>query len=263
MTGIVMSGSSFGAIIFPVMIDKLLPTKSFNGAVRVTSYMVVCLLVIANCLMALPTKKWQPKFPPINLIESMKDVHYAAACGGIFIVFLTMWFPQYYIEEFATRHGVNPHLAFYSLALIGLGGMAGRPALGFAADKYGPWTVMLPTTFVVMLMVCMVSVLKNAAGVVMVSIIYGFASGAWLSLLITALSALATRPGEIGQRTGLALSVASLGTFLTGSAQAGLLSNKYHWARPIGFFAFLLIVSIGIFAYVRHLVTIKRRFVFV
>lgn len=263
MTGIVMSGSSFGSLLYPVMLDKLLPTKGFHGAVRATSYMIVCLLVIANCLMAAPPKKWQPKFPAVNVIAYMKEIHYAAACGGIFLVFLSMWFPQYYIEEFATRHGVNPHLAFYSLALIALGGMAGRPAMGFAADRFGPWTMLLPTTFVLMLMVCMVALLKNAGGVVMVSMIYGFASGAWLSLLITALAALAIRPGELGHRVGMALSVGSMGSFLTGSAQAGLLSDKYLWARPIGLFTFLLVLSAGIFGYVRYLISVKRRFAYV
>ena len=57
------------------------------------------------------------------------------------------------------RHDLNPHLAFYSLALIALGGMAGRVVMGFVADKFGPWNMLLSMTFVVMLTTCLVLVL--------------------------------------------------------------------------------------------------------
>lgn len=263
MTGIVMSGSSMGALVYPVMLDKLLPGKGFNGGVRATAYMVVALLVIANCLMTLPPKKWQPKYQPPNLVEWLKDLHYGAACVALFLALLTMWFPQYWLEEFAVKHGVNPHLSFYSVAVIAAGGMVGRPALGWAADRYGPWTMLLPTTALLMLMICLVTVVKNAAALAMVSLFYGLISHGWISLIVYALSTLALRPGEMGRRTGFALSVGSLGAFLGGSAQAALLTEQFHWARPVGLFAFMLILAIGLMAYVRHLMTIKKRTVYV
>ena len=55
--------------------------------------------------------------------------------------------------------------------------------------------------------------------------------------MVYALSTLALRPGEMGRRTGFALSVGSLGAFLGGSAQAALLTEQFHWARPVGLFA--------------------------
>ncbi|TFK23315.1 MFS general substrate transporter [Coprinopsis marcescibilis] len=263
MTGVVMSGSSFGAMLFPILVDKLLPPKGFGGTVRITSYIVVALLVIANCLMAVPTKRWNTRFSRPSLVEYLREVHYAAAIGAIFLVFLTMWFPQYYMEEFAVRHGVNPNFAFYSLALIALGGMMGRVVMGFAADKLGPWNLLVPVTFMVGLTVCLVMTLKTAAALGIVGLIYGFMSASWLSLLITALSSLAVRQSEMGHRVGFALTCGSLGAFLTGSAQAAILSSKWNWAAPVGFFAFLLFACAGIFAYVRYLISNKRRFAYV
>jgi len=258
-----MSGSSLGAMIFPIILDKMLPAKGFGGSVRVTSYMVVALLVIANCLVALPAKRWNPRFPSPSLYEYAREVHYAAAVGAMFLVFLGMWFPQYYIEEFAVKHGVNPHFAFYSLALTSTGSMIGRVATGFAADKFGPWNCLVPTTFLLALNVCFVMTCKSAGGTGVVCLMYGFVSGGWLSLLISALSSLAVRQSEMGHRVGFALSCGSLGAFLTGSAQATLLSTKWSWGTPVGLFAFMMFLATGILAYVRYLIANRRRFAFV
>ncbi|KAJ2918125.1 hypothetical protein MD484_g2299, partial [Candolleomyces efflorescens] len=263
VTGIVMSGSSFGAMIFPLMLDKLIDSKGFQGGVRGSSYMVIAFLVIANCLIAKPPKQWSPRFPPIDLLAYLKERHYALACGAIFLCFITMWFPQDYIEDFAVQHAVNPDVSFYSVAVIGIAGVLGRIVMGLAAERVGPWNLVVLMTGLSFLTTCLVLALKSVGAVVVVSFLYGFISNAWLSLLITALATLASRPGEIGHRVGTALSVASFGAFLSIPAHAGLVSTKWTFSKPVGLFAFMLIVATGILVYTRILISHKRRFQYI
>lgn len=259
ITGIVLSGASAGAIVFPLVLDKFLPTKGFSGAVRITAYMVLACLVIGNSLMGMPAKLFIPKLPQVSLLVYFKERHYALAMGATFIALLTMYFPASYMEDYAVLHDVNPHLAFYALAITHIASLMGRIVMGLLADKYGSFTLLIPTTVVLAASLCTVVSVQSVKAIVIVSIFYGFSSGAWLSLLICGLASLALRPTEIGLRTGLVLSVASLGALLSGPVQLGLLSPEYIWARPVGLFGFLLFVTAGMFWYIRQLVSLKKR----
>jgi len=264
MTGIAMSGSCFGAMIYPMMIDTMLDHgKGFQGAVRGSSYLVIALLVIANCLIAKPPKVWAPKFPPVELITYLKELHYALVCGGIFLTTLVLWFPQNYIEEYAVKYNVDPTLSFYSVAVVGVTGCMGRIAMGVAAHRLGAWNMLVVATIGVFIMTCGITGMHTGGSVVAVSIFYGFFSGAWLSLLITALGNLALRPGEIGHRVGLALSVGSLGAFLSGPMHAGLVGKDFMFNRAIGLSVFILMVSMAVFVYVRILIAKNKRFQYV
>lgn len=259
MTGIAMSGSCFGAMIFPIMLDNMLSTKGFQGGVRGSSYLVISLLVLANCLIAKPPKVWAPKYPPVDLVAYLKERHYALACGGFFCTTLVLWFPQNYIEEYAVKYNLDVNVAFYSVVVIGVAGCMGRVVLGLAAHRLGAWNILVPTTVGVFVMTCAVAGIHSVGAVVIVSLLYGFFSGAWLSLFITCLGSLAVRPGEIGHRVGFAMTVGSLGAFLSAPAQAGLVGKQFMFNKAIGLSVFLLLAASGIFVYVRILVAAKRR----
>jgi MFS family permease len=259
ITGIVLSGASAGAIVFPLVLDHFLPTKGFSGAVRITAYMVLACLVIGNSLMGMPVKLFIPKLPQVTLLVYFKERYYALAMGATFIALLTMYFPASYMEDYAVLHDIDPHLAFYALAITNIASLMGRIVMGLLADKHGSFNLLIPTTVVLAASLCAVVSVQSVKAIVIVSIFYGFSSGAWLSLLISGLASLAIRPTEIGLRTGLVLSVASLGALLSGPAQLGLLSPEFIWARPIGLFGFLLFVTAGMFWYIRQLVSLKKR----
>ncbi|KAF5339776.1 hypothetical protein D9611_009192 [Ephemerocybe angulata] len=263
MTGIAMSGSAFGAMIYPIMVDKMFEPKGFQGAVRGSSYLVISTLVIANCLIAKPPKVWAPKYPPLDLLGCLKEPSYAAVCVGIFLTTLALYFPQNYIEDYAVQAGVNAEVSFYSVAVLGISALMGRIALGVAAEKLGAWNLLIPSTVMVFIMTCAMTGMRNAGSVVAVCIFYGFFAGAWLSLLITALASLAIRPSETGQRVGLALTASSLGAFLSLPAHAGLLGKDLVFNRAIGLMAVLVLLAVPAFVYVRIVVARKRRFRFV
>ena len=96
----------------------------------------------------------------------------------------------------------------------------GHIVMGLLADKHGSFTLLIPTTVVLAASLCAVvsvyaflslflsisrrslfdllTTSQSVKAIVIVSIFYGFSSGAWLSLLISGLASLAIRPTEIG-----------------------------------------------------------------
>jgi MCP family monocarboxylic acid transporter-like MFS transporter 10 len=50
-TGIVLTGSSLGGIIFPIMLSKFTERSAFMDGVRASAGVVAVLLLLANCLM--------------------------------------------------------------------------------------------------------------------------------------------------------------------------------------------------------------------
>jgi hypothetical protein len=60
------------------MLDNMFEPKGFQGAVRGSSYLVIATLVVANCLLAKPPKIWAPKYPPIDLLATVKDRQFMA-----------------------------------------------------------------------------------------------------------------------------------------------------------------------------------------
>ena len=82
--GIVLTGSSFGGIIHPIMHNQLFHGKTgFAWGVRASAFLILGLLVIANCIMTtrLPPKREGPK-PNFGAI--FRDVPYMIASFAVF-----------------------------------------------------------------------------------------------------------------------------------------------------------------------------------
>jgi MFS family permease len=134
--GLVASGSSFGGIVFPIMLNKLInkPGVGFAQAVRATvgllprlclcgelielqGYILIGLLLVANILLRtrLPPKK---SGGPIVDFSLFKDTNYTFYTLGVSFVLLGLYFPVFYLQAYSIEKGVDPNLAFYTLAIL-------------------------------------------------------------------------------------------------------------------------------------------------
>ncbi|KIM43713.1 hypothetical protein M413DRAFT_26030 [Hebeloma cylindrosporum] len=217
--GIVMSGGSFGGMIFPAVLRILIPTRGIGGAVRITAFIILPLLVIANGLLgfSIPLKEEKPAYPlpRLDIAKYSKEMEYLFAAGGAFLTMLVIYYPAMYLSLLGLEHGVDPKSAFTSVSIKSL--------------SYRFFLTILP------------KISQGPKSLVAVSIFYGIFSGAWLSLLITALSTLASRMSETGTRIGLVLSISSFGLLFSALIQDGMLTPKHIWAIPSAVSGILLI----------------------
>jgi len=259
--GIVMSGATFGGTIFPAALRALIPSHGLGVSVRITAVIATVLLVLGNGLILLraipkPDKPAYP-LPRLDLAKYSKEMEYLFAAGGFFITMLFIYYPVMYLDLLAQQKGVDAKSAFNSVIILSLTGMIGRIGLGFASDIVGPWNLLMPVSGGMVLMMFTMCTVQGIKSLVAFSIFYGLFAGAWLSLMVTAITSLSSRNTEQGTRVGLVFSAGSLAVLFSFLLQDGLV-NTQHWVIPSAVAGLLFIAVTGLAFMSRKFVADKK-----
>ncbi|RDB17216.1 Riboflavin transporter MCH5 [Hypsizygus marmoreus] len=257
--GIVITGSSIGGIIFPIMLNQLFKGSiGFQWGVRASAFMCLGLLVFANALMTTNPAILSQNKPKPDIKGILTDVPYLLAAFATLIIFWGFFFPYFYLQLFAILHGVDFNIAFYTISIMNASSFFGRIIPNLFADKLGPINCVIPSALGSGVLILAMFGVNSVASAVLFSILYGFFSGAVLSLCSPTLATFARDPTEIGVRFGVAFFIASFGA-LTGPPIIGdLLDSRFHWYKAIVFSAVVVIVGGLLLVPVRYMV-VKRK----
>ncbi|OKL62002.1 hypothetical protein UA08_02913 [Talaromyces atroroseus] len=250
--GITAAGSSFGGIIYPIVFHRLQPSIGFPWATRVIGFMMLGTQLVSLAVYkvrSLPDKKR-------DLVDfaAFKEPPYAIFVFGMFVGFIGLYQPFFYIQEFAIeKHITNSNLGFYILPIMNAASAFGRVIPGILSDKVGPMNVMIPCTFVAALAgFCLIAV-KSPAGLIILAIVYGFFSGTIVSSSSTVVVYLSqNNKSKMGTRLGQLFGVASFG-MLIGTPVGGVVLDDYSYTS-LFVFAGVFVVSAGVF------IIISRKF---
>ncbi|OAA59581.1 major facilitator superfamily transporter [Niveomyces insectorum RCEF 264] len=252
--GIMVSGSSLGGVVLPIMLDHLIPRIGFPWAVRAVAFLFLGLLVLC----ALTVRSRLPPRPrPLVLAEYLsgfREPVYLLTVVASFFFFWGMFLPFNYIELQARAAGMRPALVPYLLPIINAVSIVGRIAPGFVADRCGRYNVMIAITALsAVISLALWIPGKSTGALVAYAILFGFSSGGFVSLN-PALVAQISDLRQIGARTGTAFAVMSFGA-LTGSPIAGAITtNGSNPFLGLQFFCgFTMLASVVIFVAARVL----------
>ncbi|KAF7347110.1 MFS general substrate transporter [Mycena venus] len=275
-SGIVMSGSSIGATVFPISAkiffrtvspranhffhatSHLLPRFGFAKTIRYSGAIVPPVLVLGNLMMRTrlpPRSKRGGNAAPPNIKSFFSDAPYMIAILGMFLGLLGLYFPLIYIQLFSVQHSVDSTLAFYSLSILNAAGAFVRVLGNHWADIWGPFNVQVGCSVGAGAIIWAMLGIHNGGSLVVISILYGAFSSAYLALAFACFASLAKGPEEVGARAGLALALCSIGTLVSAPIQGALLTDSYHWIRPVAFSATMTFVSGALFFVTRTLHT--------
>ncbi|KDR74762.1 hypothetical protein GALMADRAFT_157350 [Galerina marginata CBS 339.88] len=261
-TGIVMSGTSLGAVVFPIMINNLIGSIGFAKTVRASAYIVLGALVIGNSLMRTAYNKTLTEKPRPDIKSFFTDVPYLLSALGALISLFGFYFPLIYLQLYAVKHGIDENLAFYSIASLNAASTVGRVLGNYVAEVYGPYTTLVPCTLITSVSIFAVFGVHNSASLLVVSIFHGFFAGAWLSVSVAVLGSLARHPHEVGlsdsARIGIALALSSFGSLGAVPVQGSLLTSDFIWSRPIIFSGVLMVAASFVFGLARTLLSKKH-----
>jgi MFS family permease len=129
-------------------------------------------------------------------------------------------FPLFYLQVFAESHGISPQLSFYLLAIANGASAFGRILPNFVADKLGVFNMLIASSAVSGVIIFCWLPATNTAGVIVIALLFGFSSGAYVSLIPGVFQSLSSHMGEMGVRLGLAWAVVALAA-LTGTPIEG------------------------------------------
>jgi MFS family permease len=223
--GVVASGSSFGGVIYPIMVRKLIPQVGFPWATRIIGFMV-----LGTCL--LPTFFIFPRFKvkksgPLLDYASFKDVPLVLFTIGSFFGFTGLYVPIFYIESFASHIGFSQNLTGYMVSILSAGSIFGRLLPNFIADKIGPINTLIPCTACAGILCFVWIAINNHAGTMVFAVLYGFFSGTYVSIPPACISMMTKDMSIIGTRLGMCFFFSGLGV-LMGTPVAGAIITRQN-----------------------------------
>ncbi|KAI0166958.1 MFS general substrate transporter [Hypoxylon sp. FL1284] len=142
------AGTGTGSIVFPAVVQYLIPRVGFPWAVRCAAFVAVAFVVIANLLLK---PRAVPPGKPGPLVDwaAFREPPYTIFVTGSFLLFWALYFGFFYINTYAIEiASFTPTSAVSLLLITNAVGMPTRPLVGHVADRYlGP----LNTTVVMVL----------------------------------------------------------------------------------------------------------------
>ncbi|THH28773.1 hypothetical protein EUX98_g5413 [Antrodiella citrinella] len=228
MMGVATTGSSVGAVFFPIALNKLIPVVGFPWAVRIVGFICLALAIP----MVLVTKARLPRRKFVgwrNVVDfgGLRDIQYVLWTLGAVMTGLCLYTPYFYAQTYSERKGYSTNISFYIVAMMNAASFFGRIVPGLVADHVGAFNSMaIFNTLAASVLLCWLAV-SGPAGLVVWGIAYGFLSGNFLSLAPTCLAQLTADMTKYGGRSGLTYGITSLGVLGSGPI-AGALIDANH-----------------------------------
>lgn len=216
--GLAATGSGVGGIIYPVVLRRLIVQIGLPWAVRVMAFIMLGTLLISVAVM-------KPRLPPrksgplIN-VEALRDTVFGLWLVAAFFIFIGLYIPFFYVEQYGLNLGMSKELSFYMLIIMNAGSIPGRVMPSIIADRIGNLSVMIPSVLLTgILMLTWISV-ESQAGLIAISVFVGLTSGSIQAVLPATVAFLCPDLSKLGTNIGMTLFAAGLG-LLIGSPVAG------------------------------------------
>ena len=223
--GIAASGSATGGIIFPVIVQQLLPKIGFPWTVRVVGFIMLAVQFVTLTF----TKPRLPprKTGPMVEWEAFKELPYTLFAIGMFLNFWGLYFAFYYIGSFGLDIlGISQAEAINDLLILNGVGLFGRLISNHLADRFfGPLNMIIPFAFVSGLLLYCWAAVNSKSGLVGFAVIYGLFASGIQSLFPATTASLTCDLKKAGVRMGMVFSVVSFAC-LTGPPLAGALIQR-------------------------------------
>ena len=246
-----------GGVIYPIVFRKLQPILGFPSATRIIAFMALGTLSVSLALMR--TRVPPPKTArPFLDLPAFTEAPFTIFTLGTFLACLGLYFPFYYATIYGTRIlDLSDDVSFYLLPVLNAGSVFGRILPGLIADKAGSLNTIVPCGLITSVLAFAWLGVKNAAEMLVFCAMYGFFSGAIVSLLATVIALLSPDLSLVGTRMGMCFTITGLGV-LIGNPIAGAILNipEGRFCGAQVFSAVTLIAGAAAFAVVR--VTITR-----
>ncbi|KAF2084030.1 MFS general substrate transporter [Saccharata proteae CBS 121410] len=218
----VLSGSSVGGLIFPIIYQHLQPKIGFGWTVRVIGFIELGLFAVVLTLARtrINPRPSGPFFDP----ESFKDPSYTLFTIGTFIMYWAVYNAFFYINSYAEDIINIPSSQSLTLLYLMNGvSIAGRIIPAIFADRYfGAINTFIFLTAIAGIVMYCWSAVSSLTSLEIWAAFYGFFGSGLQGLFGAALAGLTTDLRKMGVRMGMVLSIGSVAA-LTGSPIAGAL----------------------------------------
>ncbi|EJU01034.1 MFS general substrate transporter [Dacryopinax primogenitus] len=258
--GLTVTGSSVGGIIFPILVNNVFNDRGYVWGVRAVGFFVLGACVLGNLLMRPRYPPRHTKPPTPSIFKLLRDPPYVVSIGGLFLTALGLFFVIFYIQLYTLTQGISENLSFYTLAILNAASVVGRTLPNILADRFGILQVMIPTVFLSGAIVFAMFGVKSVGAVVIFCIMYGFSSGAVVSLLAPLMAALSDHFWEMGMRMGFAFSLIGIAALIGTPIDGALIGNGpvFDWWKAEIFSGIVMLAGCALLVVAGYLLAKKR-----
>ncbi|KAG2351958.1 MFS general substrate transporter [Suillus spraguei] len=227
-------GASCGSTVFPLVAQSLIPSIGFKWTVRVFGFILIATLGMGNLFL-------KRRLPPIDVrggflhLEIFRNTAYSVYCISGMMAFLGLYTALTYMSVSAVAIGVSQNFSFYILAIANASSTFGRVLAGLMADKVGALNTMTAFTAVAGIMTFAWPFAKDEIQLIIISSIYGFSTGGYISLFTVPAVAMG-KIEDAGRRVGMSMSLATFGA-ITGPPISGAISTASGGFAAAGYYA--------------------------
>lgn len=255
--GFIVASSSLGGILFPIIINNLLQSSlGFGWTVRLCGFIVLAFLAIACATIKSRrlnngdekgAQQTKPKPGPL-----LRRPIYLASVFGTFFLTWGMFTPYFFLTSFAVKAGMGVSLASYLISILNAASFFGRVFTGLAADKVGRYNMLfLSAVSSAVLLFCWDKTDTANAAIIVFTVLYGFCSGAIISLMNACIAQITPDHRMIGISLGVLMFVNSF-SGLSGPPISGALVTRFGSFQSAGYFGgFSTLIGAGFILAVR------------
>ena len=204
-----------------------MPQIGFGWTTRVIGFIILVTLAVPLAVIkvrVIPASKRK-------LVDwsAFTEPAYVLFIVGGMITFLGLYVPFFYIQAYAIETGItNTNLGFYLLPILNSASVAGRIVPNLIADKIGPFNMIVPAVLAAGVIIFGLIGTNSLAGIIIISLLYGFFSGAFVSLPPACFVLLSPNRGIIGTRMGMGFAIIAIGG-LIGTPVGGAILGSSSW----------------------------------
>ena len=229
--GLAASGSSFGGVIYPIVLYRLIDRIGFGWSVRVMGFIAMATLIFPIVVMKMRVKSTQAR--ALIDFSAFTDLPYMLFTISTMIGFMGLYVLLFYLSFFGEDQRItDTKLAFYLVPIFNAASCFGRTLPNALSDKTGPFNMIAPGAAVVGILVLCINAITNIAGIVIMAILSGFFSGVFISMPPVCFVALTKDKSKIGTRMGMGFSMIALGVLAGGPGGGAILGKvaplKWH-----------------------------------
>ncbi len=233
--GFLVSGSSVGGVVFPIVLSKLLNGSNigFGWSMRIVAFIMLPFMVFA-CFAI------KPRFPPrqttLFIGAAWKQPTYVLLVLSLFFNMIGMWVPVFFVPTYAVSRGMGTTLAAYLLAIINGASTFGRIIPGILADELGKFNMFAFAGFATGIVTFCFNVPVTNAGIICYCCFFGFVSGTIISAASASISRCTDDPRNMGTYMGMGMGLAAFAV-LAGPPINGALFHHYGGFEQVSIFS--------------------------
>ena len=225
-TGIAATGGAFGGIIFPLLLQSLIPKVGFGWATRIMAFIILFLCLISNALVRSRLPKSSIRRSPHPDARILAQPAFAWTVFAVFLLEWALFIPLTYITSYALHKQYSVAFSYQILPILNVGSVFGRWLPGFYSDIIGRYNTTLIFVILTIISVFVIWLPFGAytAGLVVFVLLFGFASGSNISLTPVCIGQLCETK-DYGRYYATCYSIVSLGC-LTGIPIVGAILER-------------------------------------